>query len=152
MAFVCDFCGYRNSEIKEGGGISAKAKRITLNVTEFADLSRDCFKSDTAKFTIKELDFDMEAGSLGSVYTTVEGLLVKLIDELKANNPFGQGDSANDKKFMAFIGELEILKDGKKFPWTLVLDDPSNNCFVYNPFAPEMDPKISMEEYERTPE
>ena len=30
MAFVCDFCGYRNSEIKEGGGISEKGKKITL--------------------------------------------------------------------------------------------------------------------------
>jgi zinc finger protein len=99
MAFVCDFCGYRNSEIKEGGGISEKAKKITLTVSEPVDLNRDVFKSDTAKFTIKELDFDMEAGSLGSLYTTVEGLLKKLIDELTINNPFGSGDSAMDNKY-----------------------------------------------------
>ena len=29
MAFMCDICGYRNSEIKEGGGTGEKAKRIT---------------------------------------------------------------------------------------------------------------------------
>lgn len=103
MAFVCEHCGYRNSEIKEGGGIGEKAKKITFKVTEPKDLSRDLFKSDTAKFTIKELDFDMEAGSLGSLYTTVEGLLVKLIEELEANNPFGRGDSKTDNKFMQFI-------------------------------------------------
>ena len=50
MAFCCDFCGYRNSEIKEGGGIGEKAKRITLRVENSEDLNRDVFKSDSAKF------------------------------------------------------------------------------------------------------
>lgn len=151
MAFICDYCGYRNSEIKEGGGISEKAKRITLQVTEQSDLSRDLFKSDTAKFCIKEIGFDMEPGSMGSMYTTVEGLLSKLIEELTNNNPFGQGDSAMDKKYLDFLDRLEKYKDGRE-PFTLELDDPSDNCFVYNPFAPEEDPKIKVEIYERTEE
>lgn len=83
MAYVCDFCGYRNSEIKEGGGIGEKAKKITFNVKNPSDLNRDIFKSNTAKFTIKELEFDMDAGSLGSLYTTIEGLLDKLTEELE---------------------------------------------------------------------
>lgn len=99
MAFVCDYCGYRNSEIKEGGGIGDFAKRVTFTVNSPADLNRDVFKSQTAKFTIPEIEFDMEPGSLGSLYTTVEGLLAKLIEELEKNNPFGKGDSANDKTF-----------------------------------------------------
>jgi len=151
MAFVCDFCGYRNSEIKEGGGISDRAKKITVNVDNTDMLSRDIFKSDTSKFTIKEIEFDMEAGSLGSVYTTIEGLLVKLIDELDAANPFGKGDSAMDHKFIDFLNTLREFKDGKK-PFTLILDDPNDNCFVYNPKAPAADPKIQIEEYERTEE
>lgn len=106
MAFVCDFCGYRNSEIKEGGGISEKAQRITFELKDPSDLNRDVFKSDTAKFTIKELGFDMDSGSLGSQYTTIEGLLAKLIDELTNNNPFGGGDSAMDRKFLDFIARL----------------------------------------------
>ena len=103
MAFVCEHCGYRNSEIKEGGGIGEKAKRIEFSVTEPDDLCRDLFKSDTSKFYIKELDFDMEAGSLGSLYTTVEGLLAKLISELEEKNPFGIGDSKTDNAFLKFI-------------------------------------------------
>ena len=75
MAFVCEHCGYRNSEIKEGGGISDKAKKITFTVTDPEDLNRDVFKSDTALFEIPELDFGMQAGTLGSIYTTIEGLL-----------------------------------------------------------------------------
>ena len=151
MAFVCEHCGYRNSEIKEGGGIGEKAKKITFEVKDPDDLCRDLFKSDTSKFTIKELDFDMEAGSLGSLYTTVEGLLAKLIEELEKNNPFGKGDSKTDDTFLKFIDQLKQYKEGKE-PFTLVLDDPADNCFIYNPMAPEDDPKITIEVYERTPE
>jgi len=132
MAFVCEHCGYRNSEIKEGGGIGEKARKITFSVEEPADLNRDVFKSNTAKFTIKELGFDMAPGSLGSMYTTVEGLLAKLIDELEANNPFGRGDSKQDDKFLGFIGELKAMRQGEK-PFTLILDDAADNCFIYNP-------------------
>ena len=37
-------------------------------------------------------------------------------------------------------------------PFTFVLDDPLANCFIYNPYAPNDDPKILIETYERTPE
>ena len=151
MAFICDFCGYRNSEIKEGGGIANEAQKITVDCSDPSYLNRDVFKSDTAAFSIPELGFDMDAGTLGSVYTTIEGLVAKLIEELEANNPFGQGDSAQDQKFADFVGRLNELKDGKK-PFTLVLDDPAGNCFVYNPTAPEKDPKIDVVNYKRTEE
>ena len=151
MAFICDFCGYRNSEIKEGGGVAGQAKRITVNVSDPEFLNRDVFKSDTAGFSIPELGFDMGAGTLGSVYTTIEGLLAKLLDELEANNPFGQGDSAGDRKYTDFLARIAELKSGAK-PFTLVLDDAAGNCFVYNPNAPAADPNIKVEEYERTPE
>lgn len=150
MAFVCEHCGYRNSEIKEGGGIADKAKRITLNVDCPEILNRDLYKSDTAKFSIPELDFDMGAGTLGSVFTTVEGLLDKLITELDEKNPF-QGDSSRNMVYEQTIDKLRELKDGKK-PFTLVMDDAADNCFIYNPFAPNDDPKIKIEIYERTAE
>lgn len=151
MAFVCDFCGYRNSEIKEGGGIAGQAKRITVDVSDPAYLNRDVFKSDSASFSIPELGFDMGAGTLGSVYTTIEGLLAKLVDELEANNPFGQGDGAADSKFSDFVSKVKELRHGEK-PFTLVLDDAAGNCFVYNPHAPNSDPNIKIEDYERTQE
>ena len=59
ICFVCDYCGYRNSEIKEGGGMSDKGKKITLSVKEESDLNRDLFKSNTAKFSLPEIGFDM---------------------------------------------------------------------------------------------
>lgn len=151
MAFVCDYCGYRNSEIKEGGGIGDKAKKITLKVDGDEHLNRDIFKSATAKFSIPELGFDMQAGSLGSLYTTVEGLLVKAHDELQETNPFGAGDSKNNTVFLEFLSKLQDLRSGN-IPFTLVLDDPAGNCFVYNPYAPDDDPNIEIEVYDRTEE
>lgn len=43
---------------------------------------------------IPEIDFEIDYGTLGGVYTTVEGLLEKIEDNLKDNNPFA-GDSAD---------------------------------------------------------
>jgi len=35
--------------------------------------------------------------------------------------------------------KLERLKDGQD-KFTIILDDPISNCFIYNPKAPEDDP------------
>jgi zinc finger protein len=78
MAFSCEFCGYRNTEIKGGGGISEKATKIVFKVTEPVDMNRDIFKSDSCHIEIPEVEFEMAPGTLGSVYTTTEGLLDKV--------------------------------------------------------------------------
>lgn len=152
IAFVCDECGYRNSEIKEGGGMGENAKKISFRVETIKDLNRDVFKSHTASFSIAEAGLDMDSGSLGSLYTTIEGLIVKVKDELEKNNPFGKGDSSTDDKYLQFLQKLEDLQEGRILPFTIVLDDPADNCFIYNPFAPENDPQLLIEPYERTPE
>mmetsp|Transcript_129715 Transcript_129715/g.193083 ORF Transcript_129715/g.193083 Transcript_129715/m.193083 type:complete len:93 (+) Transcript_129715:311-589(+) len=77
MAFTCDTCGYRNTEVKTGGEVGAKGRKIILKVTEDKDLMRDCFKSETCKVIIPEIDFEYTYGSSGGVYSTVEGILEK---------------------------------------------------------------------------
>jgi zinc finger protein len=149
MAFSCDYCGHRNAEIKQGGGISAKATKITFEVIKPIDLNRDVFKSDTTFFSIPELGLELQPGTLGSVYTTVEGLLDKIIEHLDDVNPFGKGDSATNVKFIEFLDSLRAMKNGER-PFTFVLDDPLSNCFIYNPRAPEDDPQIIIDIYERT--
>jgi zinc finger protein len=78
MAFSCDFCGYRNTEIKGGGGIAEKATKIVFKVETPDDMNRDIFKSDSCTLEIPEVDFAMAPGTLGSMYTTTEGLLDKV--------------------------------------------------------------------------
>ena len=151
MAFSCDYCGYRNTDIKHGGGVSEKATRIVFHVNKEEDLNRDVFKSDSCVMAIPEIDFAMAPGTLGGVYTTVEGLVDKVATNLKDNNPFGVGDSATNKKYMEFLQRLNDLKDNFT-PFTLILDDALSNCFIYNPSAPEDDPQIEVTVYDRTEE
>lgn len=59
---------------------------------------------------IPELDFEVQSGTLGGCFTTVEGLLVQARDQLKNSHPFFAGDSATDggkSKLMAFIDEMD---------------------------------------------
>jgi len=53
------------------------------------DMNRDVFKSDTTFFAIPELELELAPGTLGSLYTTVEGLLDKIHEHLSNANPFG---------------------------------------------------------------
>ena len=86
------------------------------------------------------------------MYTTVEGLLVKLHDSLKENNPFGIGDSSTNTKYLEFLTSINELKEFKRGPFTIIMDDAISNCFIYNPNAPEADPQIEIKVYERTEE
>jgi zinc finger protein len=44
MATNCQHCGYKSNEVKAGGAIAPVGKRITLNMTDKDDLSRDILK------------------------------------------------------------------------------------------------------------
>ena len=103
MAFSCDHCGYKNTDVKQGGGISEKATRIVFRVLKIDDLNRDVFKSDSCIVAIPEVDFAMAPGTLGSMYTTIEGLLDKIITNLRDSNPFGVGDSDTNTKYLEFL-------------------------------------------------
>ncbi|KAH8097431.1 hypothetical protein JL720_322 [Aureococcus anophagefferens] len=119
MSFTCEKCGYRNSEVKGGGAVPKLGCAATLTCVDAGDLSRDILKSDTAYVAIPELDLELAHGSLGSVYTTVEGCLEKIVASLRRGNPFQGGDSADGAKkahFDAFIDKIIALKDGKPSP------------------------------------
>lgn len=45
---------------------------------------------------IPELDFEVQSGTLGGCFTTVEGLLVQARDQLMNAHPFLLGDSASE--------------------------------------------------------
>lgn len=44
MATNCYACGYRDNEIKSGGAVSDKGRKITLKVEDEEDMSRDMLK------------------------------------------------------------------------------------------------------------
>jgi len=149
MAFTCDQCGFRSNEVKAGGATSAKGVRHTLQCSTVEDLNRDVLKSETAAIMVPELNLEVVHGSLGGRFSTVEGLLQQIRTELK-NNPWVMGDSAlgntNTQKFY----ELYEAILAAEVPFTFIVDDPLGNSFVQNLYAPDPDPNMTVEEYERT--
>lgn len=153
MSTTCDSCGYKSNEVKCGGAISPQGKRITLRLEDQDDLSRDILKSETSSFKIPELDLDMLAGTLGGRFTTIEGLLRQVHEELDRRAPFMEGDSVameKREKFKAFLDRLLGAADGQVFPLTLVLDDPMSHSYIQNIYAPDPDPNMTSEDYDRS--
>ena len=129
--------------------MSEKGTKFTLSVETEDDLNRDIFKSETSKITIPEVGFETDQGSLGSVFTTVEGIIDKICDQLY-NMPFSSGDSSVNSEISDFIKKLrELQKLKQKF--TLILDDPISNSFIF-PIEGnnQNDTRLKKEEYERT--
>lgn len=159
MSTNCDRCGYRDNEVKSGSAISEKGKRITLRVEDREDLSRDILKSETCGLTIPEIDLTLHAGTLGGRFTTLEGILEQVFEEL-SEKVFAAGDSVGSadpdgpdlparKKFEDFLENLKAVKSAER-PFTLILDDPLGNSYVQNLYAPDPDPNMEIESYERT--
>nr|SVE75146.1 EOG090X06TU [Daphnia dolichocephala] len=153
MATSCDACGNRTNEVKSGSGINEKGVKITLRITDPIDLSRDVLKSETCSMSIPELEFEVGAGTLGGKFTTLEGLLSAMKDQLTGQNPLLCGDSATPvlkERMQAFSEKLDNIITAKTFGCRIVLDDPAGNSYLQNVYAPEADPEMEIVYYERT--
>ncbi|KAJ1927667.1 nucleolar zinc-finger protein [Tieghemiomyces parasiticus] len=154
MSTACDHCGYKSNEVKSGGAISERGRRITLKLEDAEDLSRDILKSETCGLQIPEIDLELHSGTLGGRFTTVEGILTQVKNELNLNaGPFMAGDSSTGdrrEKFKGFLGRLDDVIEGRIRPCTLILDDPLANSHLQNLYAPDPDPNMTIEDYDRT--
>ncbi|KAL8940670.1 MAG: hypothetical protein Q9216_002692 [Gyalolechia sp. 2 TL-2023] len=167
-AVMCQHCNYRSSDVKTGGEVPAKGKRIFLDVREPEDLRRDILKSETCCVKIEEIGVEVSPGTMGGRFTTVEGLLTQIRDDLKSTvfdvgdkeegeeggGGGGGGDSMPEDKQKAwkvFFGKMEEAIRGE-LRYTILLEDPLANSYVQNFLAPDPDPKIREEEYARSEE
>ncbi|CAJ0963559.1 unnamed protein product [Ranitomeya imitator] len=165
MATNCDACGHRTNEVKSGGAIEPLGTRITLHITDPLDLTRDLLKtshlyednaffpqSDTCSVKIPELEFELGMGALGGKFTTVEGILKDIRDLVVDKNPFTLGDSTTSDrkaKLQEFGEKIDQILEGQ-MKAHLVLDDPAGNSYLQNVYAPEEDPEMKIEKYERS--
>nr|CAG4643983.1 EOG090X06TU [Lepidurus arcticus] len=152
MATVCDACGHRTNEVKSGTGIADKGTKITLKITDPLDLSRDVLKSETCMLCIPELDFEVGSATLGGRFTTIEGLLTSIKEQLVGKNPLVSGDSAKSdvKQRLEEFGEKIDSILASKMTVHIVLDDPAGNSYLQNIYAPDPDPDMEIVHYERT--
>ncbi|RPB28219.1 zinc finger protein zpr1 [Terfezia boudieri ATCC MYA-4762] len=165
MSTVCDDCGYKSNEVKTGGAVPEKGIRITLQVQDEEDLARDILKSETCALTCPELNLDLTPGTLGGRFTTLEGLLSQVHDDLHSRiftSPSSTStheidlasdslDAESRKRWRKFFEGLSEAKEGKR-RFTLIMEDPMGASYLQNLYAPDPDPGMTVEEYERTEE
>lgn len=103
-----------------------------------------------------ELNLSVEPGTLGGRFTTIEGLLTQVRDDLRSSI-FDAGDGGDSmdteakQKWNTFFDNLSKAINGDS-KFTIVLRDPLASSYVQSFTAPEPDPKIQASEYERTKE
>ena len=159
-AVVCKYCGYRTSDVKTGGEVPEKGQRIWLEVKGPKDLRRDILKSETCCLKIPQCAIDVQPGTMGGRFTTVEGLMTQMRDDLRSaifdvDDEAGTGgDSMPETQkvtWTSFFTKLDQAINAE-MPFTILLEDPLANSYVQSFTAPEPDPQIRSEEYERTEE
>merc|ERR1712142_716789 len=153
MSSSCDICAHRSNTVKAGGAIEEYGKKITLKMTDPSDLIRDVLKSESCAVKIPELNIEMNFTSEGK-FTTLEGLLVDIKEDMGRINPFGFGDSAEQDKrerLEQLKNDLDQVISGERMV-TIIFDDPVGNSYIQNTYAPEDDPELTIEKYERTDE
>lgn len=100
--------------------------------------------------SIPEIDLELNSGTLGGRFTTVEGLLRQVHDELSSKVPAESEDQPERRRvFTKFLDKLEQVMS-LEIKSTLILDDPLGNSYLQNLYAPEPDPAMTIEEYKRT--
>lgn len=164
MSTVCDACGYKSNDVKTGGEIPEKGKKISLKVKSSEDLARDILKSESCALECPELQLAVNPGTLGGRFTTVEGLLTQVRDDLRnqifeadAGGNSGQGGdslSSDEKsRWTSFFDGLDAAIRGER-EFTIVLADPLASSYVQSmaddPSQP--DDQMTVEEYTRTDE
>ncbi|KAI5926007.1 ZPR1 zinc-finger domain-containing protein [Camillea tinctor] len=159
MSTVCTDCGYKSNDVKTGGEIPELGKKITLKVETEEDLARDILKSETCALECPELKLQVNPGTLGGRFTTVEGLLTQVRNDLHSQifeTGTGEGgDSliASDRtEWNTFFEGIDAaIKGDKKF--TIILTDPLASSYVQKAVDPDQeDPQMTTEDYQRTDE
>ncbi|KAF7255005.1 hypothetical protein EG68_08031 [Paragonimus skrjabini miyazakii] len=154
MATVCSSCGHKDSEVKSGGGVAAKGRRYRLKLTHVSDLSRDVLVSETAAVRLPDLELESMGGTLGGRFTTLEGLLLAVRDQLISANPFLLGDSSSAEektsKLATVIRQLKQIATGERLGVIFELKDPAGNSYLQNVYAPDSDPELEVVDYERS--
>ncbi|XP_023690786.1 zinc finger protein ZPR1 isoform X1 [Paramormyrops kingsleyae] len=152
MATNCDSCGHRTNEVKSGGATEELGTRITLRLTDPSDMTRDLLKSETCCILIPELEFELGMAALGGKFTTLEGLLKDIRELIVSKNPFTCGDSSTPErteKLEIFGEKIDKIIAGE-MEGHIILDDPAGNSYLQNIYAPDPDPEMTIEKYQRT--
>ncbi|EFN83895.1 zinc finger protein ZPR1 [Harpegnathos saltator] len=151
MATLCEYCGHRTNEVKSGSGIEDQGVRIEVTVTGKEDFGRDLLKSETCDMEIPELELEVGPATLGGRFTTVEGIIAAMKEQLSTSTAF-TGDTSDPetvKRMDIFIVQLEQVLNGQK-KITLILNDPAGNSYVQSLSDDGPDDRLKITKYDRS--
>ena len=152
-SFYCDHCGFKNTEVQFGGKLSDTGVSYVLKVVDQEGLNRSIVKSEFATIKIPELDFEIPPQTQKGSIKTVEGFLrntIEGISELQEERR--RFDPKTAAQIDAFLEKATEYMEGKVFPFTFTVTDPSGNSFVQNPDAPKVDPHVTKSNFMRSVE
>ena len=94
-------------------------------------MNRSVVKSEYATIRIPELDLEMPPITQKGSINTVEGFLQKTIEGLSEKQEERKLiDPETAKKIDDYILKIQEYIDGRKYPFTFILEDPSGNSFI----------------------
>lgn len=150
MATLCEACGHRTNEVKSCGGVEPHGVRIEVTITGKEDFTRDLLKSETCYMEIPELELEVGPAALGGRFTTVEGIIAEIKEQLSSSTAF-MGDSTdaeNVNRIQEFISQLIQFLEGN-ITITLILDDPAGNSYIQTLSDDGPDDKLKITKYKR---
>jgi len=158
MCMVCDHCGFKTTEIKNSASTPSPtyATKITLLVTDAEDFNREIVLSDSAAIAIPDLELEQQEGSFDGVYTTVEGVLKKMLARLENAIPFGSGSVDHEERqerYAGFLRKLGSLVEGQHLPFKLVINDPFSASHIgsrYGTRQSDTDASLVIERIQRS--
>ncbi|MGP6220130.1 ZPR1 zinc finger domain-containing protein [Caldiplasma sukawensis] len=128
QTYYCKKCLFkRNSVIPLDSG---KAVRIRYEVSRAEDLRTIVYRSPDARITIPEINGEIEPGTIsdGEV-TTVEGVITRLSENMLI------AIDENDETAKEKMKFLKDFSEGKRIPFTLIIEDESGLSTVRSPRA-----------------
>jgi zinc finger protein len=122
--------------------------KVSLKVDQEADLSRQIIKSDTAVFTVEDIELEMPPGR--GQLTNVEGILTMAAQDLELKQEERKTAVPElHEKIEGIIQALRQMATGTRLPFTITIDDPAGNSSI-EPSPEDKSGKYTRNEYPRS--
>lgn len=128
ISATCPQCGYRYVDTQVLA--SGEPSRYTLTVSTPEDLAIRIVRSMTASIEIPELGVEIDPGPACTGFiTNAEGVLERIQHVVEATCRWNEGKAK--EKAGELLEQIAQAREGK-FPFTLILNDPSGNSAIFS--------------------
>ena len=96
-------------------------------------------KGENCVISIPEVQLDIPETTQRGDLNTVEGVISRVSEHLRQEQPYRKEQCPEVyEQIEAFCKRLDDLASGAALPFTMIVDDPSGNSFVENPYLPKV--------------